>query len=42
MAKTFDISRVGHVGIQVTNFDRSLEWYTGTLGSDSDRQVAHG
>ena len=32
MAKTFNISRVGHVGIQVTNFDRSLEWYTGTLG----------
>ena len=32
MAKTFNISRVGHVGIQVTNFDRSLDWYTGTLG----------
>ena len=32
MAKTFNISRVGHVGIQVTDFDRSLEWYTKTLG----------
>ena len=32
MAKTFDISRVGHVGIQVTDFDRSLQWYTQTLG----------
>ena len=35
MAKTFDISRVGHVGIQVTDFDRSLQWYTQTLGPDS-------
>ena len=32
MDKPFRISRVGHVGIQVTDIDRSLEWYTGTLG----------
>jgi catechol 2,3-dioxygenase-like lactoylglutathione lyase family enzyme len=32
MAKSFDISRVGHIGIQVTDFDRSLQWYTQTLG----------
>lgn len=32
MAKSFDISRVGHVGVQVTDFDRSLKWYTEVLG----------
>ena len=32
MGKPFRISRVGHVGIQVTDVDRSLAWYTGTLG----------
>ena len=32
MAKSFNISRVGHIGIQVTDFDRSLQWYTQTLG----------
>ena len=32
MGKPFRISRVGHVGIQVTNIDRSLDWYTDTLG----------
>ena len=32
MGKGFRISRVGHVGIQVTNIDRSLDWYTDTLG----------
>jgi catechol 2,3-dioxygenase-like lactoylglutathione lyase family enzyme len=28
----FTINRVGHVGINVTNMDRSLEWYLGVLG----------
>ena len=32
MGKGFRISRVGHVGIQVTDVDRSLAWYTDTLG----------
>ena len=32
MGKPFRISRVGHVGIQVTDIDRSLDWYTDTLG----------
>ena len=32
MAKGFTISRVGHVGIQVTNVDRSLNWYRDILG----------
>ena len=32
MGKPFRISRVGHVGIQVTDVDRSLAWYTETLG----------
>ena len=32
MSKPFRISRVGHVGIQVTDVDRSLAWYTETLG----------
>jgi catechol 2,3-dioxygenase-like lactoylglutathione lyase family enzyme len=32
MAKGFTISRVGHVGIQVTNVDRSLAWYRDILG----------
>ena len=32
MGKPFRISRVGHVGIQVTDVDRSLAWYTDTLG----------
>ena len=32
MSKTFTISRVGHVGIQVTNVGRSLDWYTNVLG----------
>ena len=32
MGKGFTINRVGHVGIQVTNMDRSLEWYRDILG----------
>ena len=32
MAKAFTIDRVGHVGIQVTDMDRSLEWYRDILG----------
>lgn len=32
MARAFTISRVGHVGIQVTDLDRSLEWYRDVLG----------
>ena len=32
MAKGFTISRVGHIGIQVTNVDRSLKWYRDILG----------
>ena len=32
MAKPFMISRVGHIGIQVTDFDKAVKWYTGTLG----------
>jgi lactoylglutathione lyase len=32
MAKGFTISRVGHVGINVTNLDRSVQWYRDILG----------
>ena len=32
MAKGFTISRVGHVGIQVTNVGRSVQWYSDVLG----------
>jgi len=32
MAKEFSISRVGHVGIHVTDLDRSLAWYRDILG----------
>ena len=32
MVKAFTIDRVGHVGIQVTDMDRSLEWYRDILG----------
>ena len=32
MAKGFTISRVGHVGIQCTNVDRSITWYRDVLG----------
>ncbi|MCZ6873417.1 MAG: VOC family protein [bacterium] len=32
MSNGFTISRVGHVGIQVTNVDRSLAWYRDILG----------
>lgn len=32
MAKGFTISRVGHVGIQVTDLSRSLDWYRDVLG----------
>lgn len=32
MAKGFTIDRVGHVGIHVTDMDRSLEWYRNILG----------
>lgn len=32
MIKGFTIDRVGHVGIQVTDMDRSLEWYRDVLG----------
>jgi catechol 2,3-dioxygenase-like lactoylglutathione lyase family enzyme len=32
MTKGFTISRVGHVGIQVTDVDRSLKWYRDILG----------
>ncbi len=32
MARGFSINRVGHVGIHVTNMDRSLEWYRDILG----------
>jgi catechol 2,3-dioxygenase-like lactoylglutathione lyase family enzyme len=32
MAKEFTISRVGHVGIHVTDLDRSLAWYRDILG----------
>src|SRR5262245_33100436 len=32
MAKAFTIRRVGHIGIQVTNVDRSLQWYRDVLG----------
>ena len=32
MGSGFTIERVGHVGVQVTDIDRSLEFYTETLG----------
>jgi catechol 2,3-dioxygenase-like lactoylglutathione lyase family enzyme len=32
MGKAFTISRVGHVGIHVTDMDRSLAWYRDVLG----------
>src|SRR5262245_26300197 len=32
MTKGFTISRVGHVGIHVTDLDRSLAWYRDILG----------
>ena len=32
MAKGFTIRRVGHVGIQVTNVGRSVQWYSDVLG----------
>jgi catechol 2,3-dioxygenase-like lactoylglutathione lyase family enzyme len=32
MAKGFTIRRVGHVGIQVTDVDRSIRWYRDVLG----------
>jgi len=32
MAKGFTIRRVGHIGIQVTNVARSVEWYRDILG----------
>ena len=32
MPKAFTIDRVGHVGIQVTDMDRSLAWYRDILG----------
>ncbi len=32
MGRGFRINRVGHVGIQVTDVDRSLEWYRDVLG----------
>ena len=31
MGKAFTISRVGHIGIQVTDMDRSVQWYQDTL-----------
>lgn len=32
MARGFTISRVGHVGIQCTDVDRSITWYRDVLG----------
>jgi catechol 2,3-dioxygenase-like lactoylglutathione lyase family enzyme len=32
MAGKFTISRVGHVGIYVSDVDRSIDWYTNVLG----------
>ena len=32
MVKALTIDRVGHVGIQITDMDRSLEWYRDILG----------
>ncbi len=32
MAKPFNISRVGHVAIHVTDVERSIKWYIETLG----------
>lgn len=32
MAKGFTIGRIGHIGIQVTDIDRSLAWYRDVLG----------
>jgi catechol 2,3-dioxygenase-like lactoylglutathione lyase family enzyme len=32
MARGFTINRVGHVGIHVTDVDRSIEWYRDVLG----------
>ena len=40
MVKGFTISRVGHVGIHVTDLDRSLVWYRDILGAHADRAMA--
>lgn len=42
MDRPFTISRVGHLGIQVTEMDRSLDWYTNTLGLTFTGRWPHG
>ena len=42
MDQPFRISRVGHVGIQVTKMDRSLDRYTNTLGLTFTGRWPHG
>jgi catechol 2,3-dioxygenase-like lactoylglutathione lyase family enzyme len=32
MGRGFTMGRVGHIGVQVTDIDRSFEFYTETLG----------
>ena len=32
MTRKFTVSRVGHVGIYVSDVDRSIDWYTAVLG----------
>jgi lactoylglutathione lyase len=32
MARGFNINRVGHIGVNVTDMDRSVEWYRDILG----------
>ena len=42
MTKGFTISRVGHVGIHVTDLDRSLAWYRDILGLTLTGRWPHG
>ena len=32
MGKSFAINRIGHIGVHVTDVDKSLKWYTEILG----------
>ena len=38
----FTISRVGHIGVQVTDMDRSIDFYTGISWPHTDGAMAQG